>query len=97
MPGYLVGEKYMNSVWYDGRADGDDESTYIGMDDTQSRCTWWPPVQDTKGFQDSSRFGSAPPSGCNMLYCDGRVDFVAYTVDGTVHRTAGNRWGPPRP
>jgi prepilin-type processing-associated H-X9-DG protein len=36
-------------------------------------------------------FGSAHPSGVNMLYCDGSFRLVSYAVDPRVHHQAGSR------
>src|SRR5207245_137687 len=89
---YLAGEKYLVPDSYcNGLDEGDDECLYIGMDACVSRCTMKPPLQDTSGFVDFSRFGSAHPGGCNMLWCDGRVESVAYSVEPMVHKTRGNR------
>jgi prepilin-type N-terminal cleavage/methylation domain-containing protein/prepilin-type processing-associated H-X9-DG protein len=93
---YLIGEKYLNAASYYSQDDeSDDESMYIGMDNCVARCTANPPLQDRRGLQDGYRFGSAHDAGCNMLYCDGRVEFIAYTIDKTVHKRAGNRLGSP--
>jgi prepilin-type N-terminal cleavage/methylation domain-containing protein/prepilin-type processing-associated H-X9-DG protein len=89
---YLVGEKYLNPASYATQDDeSDDESMYVGFDNCVIRNTALPPLHDRKGLVDMSRFGSAHVGGCNMLYCDGRVEFVAYNVDPAVHRRAGNR------
>jgi prepilin-type N-terminal cleavage/methylation domain-containing protein/prepilin-type processing-associated H-X9-DG protein len=91
---YLVGEKYANSShYYTGADEGDDEAMLTGMDSCTSRCTALAPVRDTPDRNDVFRFGSAHVSGCNMLYCDGRVELVAYSVDPAVHKKAGNRFG----
>ena len=39
------------------------------------------PMQDTPGYPDSSRFGSAHASGCNMAFCDGAVQPIHYSID----------------
>jgi prepilin-type processing-associated H-X9-DG protein len=75
--------------------ESDDEAMYIGMDNCVIRSTANPPLHDRRGLMDGYRFGSAHEAGCNMLYCDGRVEFVAYTIDPAVHRRAGNRLGSP--
>jgi prepilin-type N-terminal cleavage/methylation domain-containing protein/prepilin-type processing-associated H-X9-DG protein len=91
---YMLGEKYLNPASYYTQDDeSDDECMYIGQDNCVVRCTANPPLQDRRGFQDGYRFGSAHEAGCNMLYCDGRVELVAYTIDKTVHQRAGNRVG----
>ena len=89
---YLLGEKYLNPDHYDtGRDPGDNENLYVGFDNDIVRCTFLPPLQDRKGLQNTLYFGSAHPGGCNMLYCDGSVHVVSYTVDRDVHRRAGDR------
>jgi prepilin-type processing-associated H-X9-DG protein len=91
---YMIGEKYVNPIhYYTGKDEGDDEAMLTGMDGCISRCTATPPLRDTPYLGDHFRFGSAHVSGCNMLYCDGRVEMVAYAVDPLVHKRAGNRFG----
>jgi prepilin-type N-terminal cleavage/methylation domain-containing protein/prepilin-type processing-associated H-X9-DG protein len=91
---YLIGEKYVNPMhYYNGEEEGDDEAMLTGMDACINRCTALPPRRDTP-YYNYLFFGSAHPSGCNMLYCDGRVELVAYSVDPEVHKRAGNRFGP---
>jgi prepilin-type N-terminal cleavage/methylation domain-containing protein/prepilin-type processing-associated H-X9-DG protein len=91
---YLLGEKYLDAARYlDQKDESDDESMYIGMDNCVVRSTGLPPMQDRRGIQDGYRFGSAHVAGCNMLYCDGRVEFVDYNIDRMVHLRAGNRFG----
>jgi prepilin-type processing-associated H-X9-DG protein len=91
---YMIGEKYIMSIHYDtGKDEGDDEAMLTGMDGCISRCTGTPPLRDSRYLSDHFSFGSAHPGGCNMLYCDGRVEPVAYSVDPAVHKKAGNRFG----
>jgi prepilin-type N-terminal cleavage/methylation domain-containing protein/prepilin-type processing-associated H-X9-DG protein len=89
---YLLGEKYLNPDLYSSEEfPGDNGTMYKGFGATIARTTLEPPLQDKRGFLDWSRFGSAHVGGCNMLYCDGRVEVVAYDVDRAVHRRAGDR------
>jgi prepilin-type N-terminal cleavage/methylation domain-containing protein/prepilin-type processing-associated H-X9-DG protein len=89
---YLLGEKYVNPTNYLTGNDGaDNETMYAGADNDICRLTLLPPLRDTRGYQDFSRFGSAHVGGCNMLYCDGRVQVVAYEIDPAVHQRSGDR------
>ena len=89
---YLLGEKYLNPAdYFTGRDYGDNEHMYIGFDNDIARATVLPPLLDKPGYQDIIRFGSAHVGGCNMLYCDGRVEVVAYDVDPKVFLRAGDR------
>lgn len=91
---YLIGEKYVNpSSYYTGQEEGDDEAMLTGMDGCISRSTALPPMRDRPNYN-YFFFGSAHASGCNMLYCDGRVQLVEYSVDPAAHKRAGNRFGP---
>lgn len=91
---YLVGEKHVNPLqYYTGKDEGDSEAMFTGMDGCISRSTAAPPIRDTRYFSDHLHFGSAHQAGCNMLYCDGRVEVVAYSVAPAVHKKAGNRFG----
>jgi prepilin-type processing-associated H-X9-DG protein len=89
---YLLGEKYLNPGDYlTGFDPGDNDHMYIGFDYDISRDTIHLPLQDKRGLQDTYRFGSAHDRGCNMLYCDGRVEVVSYDIDPAVHVRAGDR------
>jgi len=90
---FLVGEKYLNPNSYTNGADGgDNESMYAGFDNDVARDTYSPPMKDTPGIGDAFRFGSAHSSGVNMLYCDGSVQHLSFSVDPAVFRRAGNRF-----
>jgi prepilin-type processing-associated H-X9-DG protein len=51
-------------------------------------------MQDTPGVQDTFIFGSTHFQGLNMLYCDGAVQFISYTIDATVFKNTGRRFAP---
>jgi prepilin-type N-terminal cleavage/methylation domain-containing protein len=89
---YLFGEKYLNpDHYFNGQDGGDNECMYVGYDNDISRDTSSPPMQDTKGYSDTFRFGSAHQYGLIMLYCDGSVRQIPYNIDPTVHQSAGSR------
>ena len=89
---YLAGEKYLQPEHYTTGTDGaDNENLYIGFDNDILRTTNDVPLRDTRNFYDTFRFGSAHPNGLNMLYCDGSVHFINYTIDAAVHLRAGDR------
>lgn len=94
---YLFGEKYMDAAHYDdGRDGGDNQTAWSGYDEDLNRWTAdqdepATPLQDHFGYADALIFGSAHPTGCYFGFCDGSVHFVAYTIDGDVHRRLGNR------
>ena len=82
---YLFGEKYMNPDNYTNAQDlGDNENAYIGSDRDTLR-TNLPPTRDRKGVDNSYAYGSAHPSGFSMVYCDGSVRHVPFSIDVTVH------------
>ena len=89
---YLLGEKYLNPVdYFTGIDFGDNDAMYIGFDYDISRDTIHVPLQDKRGLVTPFAFGSAHVGGCNMLYCDGRVEVVTYNIDPAVHARAGDR------
>jgi prepilin-type N-terminal cleavage/methylation domain-containing protein/prepilin-type processing-associated H-X9-DG protein len=89
---YLLGEKYLNPTdYFTGQDHGDQAHMYVGSKNDINRLTLRPPLQDRRGFEDTLRFGSAHVGGCNMLYCDSRVEVVAYDVEQAVHMRAGDR------
>ena len=90
---FLVGERYIDPRHYtDGQDQGDNEGMYSGFDNDTSRVTVGPPRRDTPGVANPRLFGSAHPSGLNMLYCDGGVRVVSYAVDPDEFFAAGRRF-----
>jgi prepilin-type N-terminal cleavage/methylation domain-containing protein/prepilin-type processing-associated H-X9-DG protein len=91
---YLVGEKYIDADQYASGLDASDDSVmYQGQD--VDVCRWtpleYPPKQDTRGYTYYWGFGSAHPSACNFVFCDGSVRAIGYTIDPETHRRLGNR------
>jgi prepilin-type N-terminal cleavage/methylation domain-containing protein/prepilin-type processing-associated H-X9-DG protein len=90
---YLIGEKYLNPDHYMNGADGgDNENMYVGMDNDINRCSFNLPRQDKRGLTNTFIWGSMHPAGVNMVYCDGSVRVVSYSVDINVHRSEGSRY-----
>ena len=76
----------------------DNESMYHGEDNDTNRTTYFDgktpdhtPMQDTAGYMDMVRFGSAHATSFNMCLCDGTVHSINYTIDPETHRRLGNR------
>jgi prepilin-type N-terminal cleavage/methylation domain-containing protein len=95
---YLAGEKYLNPDNYvNGRDSGDNENMYIGDNGDLSRWTIHttsqsePITRDRPGFDSPMRFGSAHIDGGFMVFGDGSVRLVHYTIDREIHRCLGNR------
>ncbi|MBN2218553.1 MAG: DUF1559 domain-containing protein, partial [Pirellulales bacterium] len=89
---YLIGEKYIDPDDYQTGSDaGDREICYVGFDNDTFRTAYARPRQDRPGVQDTIAFGSAHASGFHMLFCDGSVHMVDYTIDLYVHRALANR------
>ena len=91
---YLCGDKLVNpDAYYDGQDWGYANCPYSGHD--WKICRWthsnFYPMQDTPGFLDPRRFGSAHPVGINMTFCDGSVHTINYTIDPDIHALLGNR------
>ncbi len=100
---YLIGERYICSDFYYnwGPGDiGDDQGWFEGFDYDTDRWVqlgadtsagYLVPMQDTPGYLDYTRFGSAHANGCNMAFCDGSVQQMSYQIDPETHRRLGNR------
>jgi prepilin-type processing-associated H-X9-DG protein len=91
---FLMGEKFITSNNYtSGNDGGDNECLYVGFDNDNTRITYYPPVMDTPSPANPGAmlFGSSHQNGLNMLYCDGSVATISYSVDPTVFKKSGNR------
>jgi prepilin-type N-terminal cleavage/methylation domain-containing protein/prepilin-type processing-associated H-X9-DG protein len=91
----LVGEKKLNLYYLGkpGRSD-DNEGYSAGNDWDTMRNTVRPPSPDTNeataenGF---ASFGSSHPSGLNVLFADGSLRHLSYSVDATIFARLGTR------
>jgi prepilin-type processing-associated H-X9-DG protein len=89
---FLAGERYLDPMNYTTGADlGDNENLFIGFDNDVIRSTYSPPMQDTWGLPDTTRFGSAHPAGLNMLYADGSVRLISFGIDPYIFLQSGER------
>jgi len=89
---YLAGEKYLCPDYYmTGRDLGDNENMYIGDNGDITRWTFSGPLRDRPGSVTYYRFGGAHAVSFNMVFCDGSVHAIAYTIDVNVHRWLGDR------
>lgn len=97
----LFGEKHIPYGEYDtGTYPGNDQGWDLGFDTDINRWTKYPPLSDSIGVDDFpdqftgedpvSVFGSAHPSGCQFVLCDGSVHTVAYDVDPTTFARLGS-------
>jgi hypothetical protein len=91
---YLAGEKLLSTDGYfNGWCPGDDNHVYCGDNwDTQRGTNInFPFMADRPGGYYYESFGSPHIPGCHMLFCDGAVQLVNYTIEPTVHALLGNR------
>lgn len=86
---YLIGEKYKMRAGFDP---GDDETMYAGYDYDAFRWTkpGMRPLYDGRVAVPDT-FGSAHPTGCNFVFCDGSVRLIRYEINATLQRRLGNR------
>jgi len=89
---YLVGERNINPDGYaTGKLQDDDQGWNLGYDWDTLRWTAQQPHRDQAGFDGHLVFGSAHPSGWNVVFCDGAVRTMNYGIDPDTHRCLGSR------
>jgi prepilin-type processing-associated H-X9-DG protein len=91
----LVGEKRLNLYYagQPGRSD-DNEGYASGNDWDTMRNANYPPARDTREAGDENgfgNFGSSHPAGMNVVFADGSVRHVAFSVAPTVFARLGSR------
>jgi prepilin-type N-terminal cleavage/methylation domain-containing protein len=91
---YCVGERYLNAQQYNiGKASDDDQYWAMGQDRDVIRyaIAGALPLQDRPGYDSIRSFGSAHAATFNMVYCDGSVHGISYSIDMAVHIARGGR------
>jgi prepilin-type N-terminal cleavage/methylation domain-containing protein len=89
---YMVGEKFLRKDWYNlGLDEADNEWIWVGYDNDIYRTSNEEVMQDLTGVTYWNRYGSAHPSNWQMLFCDGSVRSLPFTINSTTHRRLGNR------
>lgn len=90
---YLIGERYLNpNHYYTGTFGADNETIYAGFNNDICRTTFYPPRQDSPGYDSTFAYGSAHHGGFHMAKADGSVQFIDYSISPDVHAVAGNRF-----
>lgn len=88
----LAGEKYLNpDEYYSGVAAADDQGWNIGFDWDTLRWGTYPPRQDTPGYSDDQIFGSAHSAGAQMVFCDGSLHNISFSIDPATFKLLCNR------
>jgi len=89
---YLAGEKYLNPQHYgDGEDLGDDQAALSGDDFDIYAWSDERPMQDRPGVTNYWTYGSAHIGACHVVYCDGSVHSMKYSIDLDTHRHLGGR------
>ena len=94
---FFAGEKYIPAGEYDTSGwVGNDQGWDQGFDHDVVRWTALPPNGDAAMLSITDQeavttFGSAHPTGCQMVNCDGSVVTISYDVDPTTFSLMGSR------
>ncbi len=93
---YLAGEKRCDpDHYYDGATPSDDQLFDTAVDWDTIRWTNndpnFLPGPDTPGIGGSLAFGAAHLNGFQMVFCDGSVHMMSYTIDPLTHSLLGDR------
>jgi prepilin-type N-terminal cleavage/methylation domain-containing protein/prepilin-type processing-associated H-X9-DG protein len=97
---YMVGEKYLQVDLYNTGSDiADNEWAWTGYDNDIYVSAYQPAKHDQRGIGDDNCWGGAHPSTFNMVFCDGAVHAIPYTIDSAgptrakkgIHQWLANR------
>ena len=92
---YLIGEKSLDPDSYSEPSDPSDGTAPPYSGHCWHICRWthpsFYPRQDQAGQSSPYVFGSAHSSGFNMVFCDGSVHSISYSIDPAIHALLGNR------
>jgi prepilin-type N-terminal cleavage/methylation domain-containing protein/prepilin-type processing-associated H-X9-DG protein len=89
---YLIGEKYLDPDNYlTGTDAADNEFATVGWDNDTTRTGYVPPMPDTTGLLNYTDFGGPHAAGTNMVFCDGSVHTVLYSIDAATNAHFANR------
>ena len=89
---YMVGEKFLApTLYYTGNDPADNEWAFCGYDNDLYRTSILPPSQDLGSTGNTNTWGSIHQNTFHMVYCDGAVHAVPYTIDLKIHKYLGNR------
>ncbi len=90
----IASEKWLHIDRYESGDWHDDQGWIDGWDPDVMRYTGFLPIPDSRGSPygwDGYQFGSAHPSGLNVMLADGSVRMVAFTIDATIWNNLGDR------
>src|SRR5262249_24426439 len=88
----LVGEKRLNLSELGQKQPDDNEGYTAGWDEDTVRRTDRTPGPDYHGTSTGEkRFGSSHPGKFNVVFADGSVRSLAYSIDKTVFSYLGNK------
>ncbi len=94
---YMIGEKFVNpDQAMTGTSYGDDQGPYVSDERDSVRYAalssgYQAPMQDRAGLDYTWNFGAAHASGFQVVFCDGSVRSISYSIDETIHRRLANR------
>jgi prepilin-type N-terminal cleavage/methylation domain-containing protein/prepilin-type processing-associated H-X9-DG protein len=94
----LLGEKLvMTDMFVNGADPGDNECAFTGMNNDIQRTTFVPPLPDRPynktpqtPISSTYRFGSAHPTGVNVVFADGSVRVIGFGIAADVFRPLGD-------
>ena len=84
---YMLGEKYLDPNTYANGADpGDNKCLYAGFAQDTNRGFGWPLMPDQAGTSLPDNFGGAHTGSFNMIFCDGSMHAISYSIDQLTHQ-----------